>query len=183
MTVQSAKANIMPSLRQIGLIDQNDKTNQELATQFRDDSSYSKFCKSLIDKLYPEDLRDAFPEKGANRDQVKNWFMNNSGIGDSAASRIAAFYIALSDSELTIKKPATKKIQEPKTRPEKPKTLKETVVKKSKAQPSDHFIGQKQSSNGPDLNINIQIHISSDASSDQIRSIFENMAKYIYHKE
>lgn len=40
---------------------------------------------------------------------------------------------------------------------------------------------ERKNSAGPDLNINIQIHISSDASPDQIKSIFENMAKYVYN--
>lgn len=187
MTVQSAKANIMPSLRQMGLIDQKDKTNQELAKQFRDDSLYSKFCKTLIDKIYPQEIRDAFPEKGANRDQVKNWFMNNSGIGDSAAKRIAAFYIALSDAELTPNKQATKKVQDIKTKPErnisqKVKPVRQTTSSTQTASSND-LSTPKEESKGPDLNINIQIHISSDASTDQIRSIFENMGKYIYHKE
>lgn len=34
--------------------------------------------------------------------------------------------------------------------------------------------------NIPALNINLQIHISSDASPEQIEKIFESMSKYIY---
>jgi hypothetical protein len=35
-------------------------------------------------------------------------------------------------------------------------------------------------SKGPDVNINLQIHISADASSDQIDQIFASMAKHLY---
>ena len=35
----------------------------------------------------------------------------------------------------------------------------------------------------PELNINIQIHISSDAEPKQIDKIFENMAKYLFNRD
>jgi hypothetical protein len=38
----------------------------------------------------------------------------------------------------------------------------------------------RASSNGPDVNINLQIHISADASPDQIDHIFMSMAKHLY---
>jgi hypothetical protein len=33
---------------------------------------------------------------------------------------------------------------------------------------------------GPEVNINLQIHISADASADQIEQIFASMAKHLY---
>src|ERR1019366_7519724 len=99
MTETSAKANISPSLKQIGLIDNEGKTNQDLAKKFRDDELYPKFCEELIKKIYPQGLRDAFPDKDLNRERIKKWFMNHTSVGDSAASRIAAFYIALVEAD------------------------------------------------------------------------------------
>jgi len=34
--------------------------------------------------------------------------------------------------------------------------------------------------NGPEVNINLQIHISADASPDQIDQIFMSMSKHLY---
>lgn len=185
MSELNAKANILPSLRQIGLIDSDGKTNQELAKQLRDDALYPKLCNSILVKIYPQELRDAFPDKDSDKEQIKTWFMNNSGIGNSAASRISAFYIAILEADLTPPKPGiVKKTQDAKIKPAKKKPQRGSVLNldnnSSNEVPQEPKVSQNQKSKGPDLNINIQIHISSDASSDQIKSIFENMAKYIY---
>lgn len=85
MSEPSAKANITPSLRQIGLIDKEGKTNQELAKKLRDDALYPRFCKEVLDTIYPQELRDAFSDKDSNKEQIKKWFMNHTGVGDAAA--------------------------------------------------------------------------------------------------
>jgi hypothetical protein len=181
MTETSAKANILPSLKQVGLVDTEGKTNQELAKKFRDDDQYAKFCEDIIKKVYPQELRDAFPDKELNREKVKKWFMNHTNNGDSAAGRIAAFFVALVQADSRPVAPGTSSAKS-KPAAKKP-TAKPVVSKKidssSTIETQEKSKGNKNGS-GPDLNINIQIHISSDASSDQIKSIFENMAKYIY---
>ncbi|HEX3024876.1 MAG TPA: DUF5343 domain-containing protein [Chitinophagaceae bacterium] len=186
MTETSAKANILPSLRQIGLLDNEGKINQDLAKKFRDDDLYPKFCDEIVKKIYPQGLRDAFPDKDLNRDRIKKWFMNHTSVGNSAASRIVAFYVALveADPNPTTTTNSTKikdvksKLAKAQTKPKIKINQEEKLEQKSPPTGSGH----KQSS-GPDLNINIQIHISSDASSDQIKSIFENMAKYVYKNQ
>jgi hypothetical protein len=185
MSEINAKVNILPSLKQIGLIDSDGKTNQELAKQLRDDALYPKLCNSILVKIYPQELRDAFPDKDSDKEQIKTWFMNNSGIGNSAAGRISAFYTAILEADLTPPKPGVvKKTQDAKIKPAKKKPQGGSVLNldndSSNEVSKEPKVNQNQKSKGPDLNINIQIHISSDASSDQIKSIFENMAKYIY---
>ncbi len=187
MTEISARTNILPSLRQIGLLDAEGKTNQDLAKKFRDDELYPKFCEEIIKKIYPQGLLDAFPDKDLNRDRVKKWFMNHTSVGDSAAGRIVAFYVALVEADPN---PTTTTTSTPKTKDSKPKVAKAQakpeVKPKADEKPEQKTppaaSGQKHNS-GPDLNINIQIHISSDASPDQIKSIFENMAKYVYKNQ
>ncbi len=181
MTEASAKANVSPSLKQIGLIDAEGKTNQDLAKKLRDDALYPKFCEEVLKKIYPQELRDAFPDKDSNRDQIKTWFMNHTGVGNSAASRIVAFYVALvqADTSTPVASSPKSKDSKPKATKVQAKSIPKVAIKEKPQEttpPEDH----KKLSSGPDLNINIQIHISSDASADQIRSIFENMAKYVY---
>ena len=187
MTEASAKVNITPSLRQIGLIDTKGKTNQDLARKLRDDSLYPKFCEEVIKKIYPQELRDAFPDKDSSRDQIKTWFMNHTGVGDSAGSRIVAFYIALlqADPKVTTASNNTSKTKDAKPKSASIQIKKAVKTEKKQApevktQPVSHH---EKHNFGPDLNINIQIHISSDASPDQIKSIFENMAKYVYKNQ
>lgn len=186
MTEISAKANILPSLKQIGLIDNDGKTNQEYAKRFRDDELYPKFCEEIIQKIYPQGLRDAFPDKEVNRDKIKKWFMNHTNVGDSAAGRIVAFYITLAQADpnpvALTNSVKPREVKSSAVKAAKPVQKKETqdVSKIKSLQVQEN---SKKYSAGPDLNINIQIHISSDASADQIKNIFENMAKYVYKNQ
>lgn len=183
MTEVSARTNIAPSLKQVGLIDEDGKTNQELAKKFRDDSLYPKLCEDLIKKIYPQELIDAFPDKDSDRRKILSWFMNHTSVGQSGANRMVAFYITLMEADTN-----PSKQQNGRQKEAKPKTAR--VVAKPVAQRAEKKVEfeQKPSNHttpasrqiSPELNINIQIHISSDASPDQIKSIFENMAKYIY---
>jgi glycine cleavage system regulatory protein len=42
---------------------------------------------------------------------------------------------------------------------------------------------ERQKSETPELHINLQIHISSDSSADQIDQIFASMSKHIYRRD
>jgi hypothetical protein len=42
---------------------------------------------------------------------------------------------------------------------------------------------EEQKSETPELHINLQIHISSDSSADQINQILASMAKHIYRRD
>lgn len=186
MTESSAAANILPGLRNIGLIDSENKTNQDMAKKFRDDNAYPQLCQEIIKRNYPQELIDAFPDKHSNKDQIKTWFMNHTGSGESAATKLSIFYMTLleGDPSIGVKQNNSAKKDNSRPKKEKFKSKKEDDEAKS-SKPNDAQAFDQDSSQGskktsPDLNINIQIHISSDASPDQIKSIFENMAKYLY---
>lgn len=178
----SARANIAPTLRQIGLIDDDGKTNQELAKKFRDDNLYPKLCSEIIERIYPQELVDAFPDKDSDKSKVLSWFMNHTGIGEAGAKRMLAFYSTLVEADPNISKvtstPKSKEQKAKKTKEQKPSFVAKPVIKNK---PEEEYVSNTSKQFvSPSLNINIQIHISSDASPDQIKSIFENMSKYIY---
>ena len=91
----SARVNILPSLKTIGLIDSDGKTNQELAKAWRDDSNYAEVCKEIRERIYPEDLFSAVPNHSEDKEAVKRWFANQTGSGVSAVNKMASFYITL----------------------------------------------------------------------------------------
>jgi hypothetical protein len=182
MTELSARNNILPSLKQIGLIDSEGKTNQDLAKKFRDDETYPSLCKTILQSVYPQDVQDAFPDKDVNKEKVKSWFMNHSGQGESGGGKMAGFYLALLAADPTaangsVAKSASSR-KEVKAKPVIPQ--KQTPVDPVHENHEQKTQSGLHKNHGPELNINIQIHISSDASPDQIKSIFENMAKYVY---
>lgn len=178
---RSARANILPYLKTIGLIDEEGKT-QDLAKAWRDDAQYADVCKKIKERLYPDDLVAAVPNPSGDREAVERWFANHTGSGTSAVRRMAAFYIVLSEADVS-RKPENK-------------AVKEQVPKKQKQLPRKREGGEKETKhteipspsmttdhpNIPSVNINLEIHISSDATPDQIDKIFESMAKHIYKK-
>jgi hypothetical protein len=61
-----------------------------------------------------------------------------------------------------------------------------SAKKKSTLKPSESTAQEPdvrhEDSAGPDIRINLQIHISADSSADQIDEIFASIAKHIYAK-
>ena len=179
----SAKANIIPTLKQIGMIDDEGKTNQDFAKKFRDDAQYPKFCEEILKKIYPQELSDAFPDLNVDKGKIVSWFMNHTGIGEAGARRMVAFYSTLREADPNIQKAtSTPKPKEtmPKASPKKVRVAATSMPDKDSAKSASLPISSSQKSLSPSLNINLQIHISSDATPEQIKSIFENMAKYIF---
>jgi len=190
MSESSARTNILVPLRTVGLVDNDGKTNTEKANQFRNDELYPQFCKNLVNDLYPTEMIEAFPDVTSDREKVKNWVMRHTSVGEAGANKIVAFYFLLLDGNPE-NKPDSKKDNSSKTpskpKPEKPiKVKSEAVVEehleeKPKQQPQ-HSRRNECFDTLPSLNINIQIHISPDATPDQIEQIFSSMSKHLYKK-
>ena len=181
MQPKSARANVRPFLRDIELIDKNGKTLPS-AIAWRDDGQYAAVCDEMRKKIYPEELIDAVSNPSADRKAVERWFAAHTGSGLAAVRRMAAFYILLSEADFA-KKPEKSRRKNSQVRKEKsaPKATK-GKPKPPTAPPSPAAPPTPTSLPTPGLNINLEIHISSDATSDQIDKIFESMAKHIYKK-
>jgi hypothetical protein len=179
---RSARVNILPYLKAIGLIEEDGKTNQELAKAWRDDAQYAEVCKNLKERLYPNDLIAAVHNPSEERSAVERWFANKTGTGISAVSKMAAFYIILSEADVS--KQMEKKAQkEPSVR--KQKSISQKIdTKEPEVKKRDIEIESTSTPQAilPTMHINIEIHISSDATPDQIDKMFESMAKHIYKK-
>lgn len=178
---KSAYNNIIIPLKQIGLIDEDGKPTL-LATEWRSDDKYSSACKTMLGNLYPRELTDLFPDDEIDIARVKSWFMDTASIGQNAASKIANTFILIRSA----------KIRQPS---EKASTLPKKVAKSVKEKSPKKIMpmvpittNDKAAENGsthmaPSLHIDIQVHISPDASADQIDKIFESMAKHLYGRK
>lgn len=181
MQPKSARNNVLPYLKDIGLIDEEGKI-QDLAKAWRDDHQYADVCNTIRDAVYPGDLLAAAPDPSADRGAVGRWFANHTGAGASAVRRMVQFYAIVLEADVT--KPREKKTNT-NTRPTKAKP-KPSVQKKPESRmgtqtpPSTPPAPLPQGM--PGVSINLEIHISADASPDQIDKIFESMAKHVYRK-
>ncbi len=186
MTVESARANVLPFLRPLGILDDEGRTTEQ-AKRWRDNGHYPDVCKAIVARVYPKDLIEAVPNPRDNRDSAKRWFANHTGAGDSACSRMAALYTVLIEADPAMQPDETN--TKPKDKALKKKSVAKTSTSTQKASleravenPRSASPPPIVSNEGPDVSINLQIHISADASSDQIDQIFSAMAKHIYRR-
>ena len=180
MKENSARANVLPFLEDLGIIDNEGKTG-ERARLWRDDEQYPEVCKQILKEVYPPELLDAVPNPGEDRSRAERWFANRTGTGDAAAKRMAALYEVLAEAD------ASKQPEENKERAKTVRSGKAVKPIPIAASPALQETPKTSSAQGqqlqpPGININLQVHISADATTDQIDQIFQSMAKHIYQR-
>jgi hypothetical protein len=166
----SARSNVMPYLKSLGLISQDGKPT-ELVKQWRDDESYSDACKAIL-TTYPEELLHAIDDISTGRPKAERWFRNKAGVGQNAAAKMASIFMVIYEGDV-------KKAPEGRSATA-PKQAAKTVETVPKGHIESEGSGGRSQSAGPEVNINLQIHISADASPDQIDQIFVSMSKHLY---
>ena len=190
MSEESARANILPALVTFGIVDQDWKPT-ERANGWRLDEQYTQVCQEIRREVYPQELIDSFPGPVVDITAVERWFMTKTGVGVDAAKKMAGVYAILtvadpSKADDDIKKggPQTRK---PKEKPAQsqakpqPAPLSDALERSQEAIPSTSpsFVASDFS---PTLHLDIQVHISPDASADQIDQIFSSMAKHLFKR-
>ena len=191
MTEAAANANILPGLKQIKLIDNDGKVNSDRAKKFRDDELYSAFCKEVMIESYPKGLLEIFTEIPNDKTSIKRWFMNHSGVGENAAGKFASMFALLLEAN-----PNKVSDTKPSTNGTKPKEVKvkakvspivetrTTVVQTEVEQPKHNASSTNHTqTHNPEVHVNVQVHISSDATNEQIEKIFESMGKHLFNRK
>jgi hypothetical protein len=186
MGVDSARSNVLPFLKTLGIIDEDGKA-KERAKLWRDDGRYPEVCQAILKEVYPKDLLDAVPDPRKNRDAAKRWFANHTGVGDSACNRMAALYTILVEADPSNELGSQKAESAGRTRKTPAvKAQRKAEGKKPRGEtPAGEPAAVSIVSGNPQMpgvSINLQIHISADASPDQIELIFAAMAKHIYKR-
>lgn len=183
---RSALDNVVLPLRRLGLVDEDGKLT-ERGKKWRVDATYGEACQEILDEIYPTDLTsltdgDGKPEKS----QVNSWFQYH-GFGDANATKMAATYNLIAEKQLpesNIAEPKKKTIKPaPKTKAQKPEPALAPPVSADESRAE--AIASTQSSDrsiksGPNIHLDIQIHIPADASLEQIEQIFASMGKHLY---
>lgn len=190
ITEKTAK-NIYPQMRNIGLIDQ-DGVPTDLAQDFRFEDSYPKACEIILESLYPVEVREIFSTTDADPAAVANWFMRHSKSGQASANVVAKFYLhLLAKAPLPedVKQRTPRAAAKPKAAGQaksEPGKMTENPVDPTEAvtpahpQPNVHSQPVTQHKPGPSLHVDLQVHIDSSASADQVDAIFASMAKHLY---
>jgi hypothetical protein len=185
MKVESARANVLPFLRQLGIIDEEGRTG-ERAKLWRDDEHYPEVCKAILDEVYPRELLEAVPNPDQDRPRAERWFANQTGSGEAAAARMAVLYSVLvtADPSKAPDERARKTGQEQTgaKKEKKPGSAQAHAAPAPVTAPAAAAEKVTPHQMPPGININLQVHISADSTPDQIDQIFASMAKHIYQR-
>lgn len=147
----------------------------------------AKRVKQCSIAIYPPELLELFPDKDFDKSKVKEWFKATAKLGDSAANKATSLFTLLKSGEI---KSTSGSAQSPakKTKPEKKTPTKkvqrtEKDITSGKEGPSAPIAPITVASNKlpqMTMHIDLQIHISPEASAEQIDAIFASMAKHLY---
>lgn len=179
LTSTASAGNLIGPLRTLGLIDDESQPT-ERALDWRHDESYREVCNQILEEVYPQVLRDAFPDATADSTGVASWFARNTGAGQGAAGGMTSLYSLLTHSNPGDGAAAAAKPAAAKKAPAKPAAAKK-AAKSGETRPSKD--NPKPRHRDPSLNINVQVHISADASPEQIDQIFRSMGEHLYGSE
>lgn len=178
MEAESARANVLPFLKTLGILDEDGKP-KERARLWRDDGHYPEVCEAILKEVYPQELLDIAPGPKVDRELAEKWFAHQTGAGVGACRRMAALYAVLVDADPhgETLAPKPRSAAKPKTaKPQRATATRNESIPTAPGTPAALPSGQLAA---PGININMQIHISADTPSDQIDRIFAAMAKHI----
>lgn len=186
-TTQKSAQNVLPQLRALGLID-GDGRPSDLIPDLRDDETYAAACQRIVERVYPEGLRNAYSEADADPVKVAAWFARNAGTGDVMSKNQAKLYLLLLGGDLPTSDDSAP--SKPRRKPTATPTPRQKAA--AEAKPQDAVAGNPPAGRAvqppvagspgvsPSLHIDMQIHISADAGDAQIEAIFKSMAKHLY---
>jgi len=190
LDVQEAAAKAyVNELRHVGIVTDEGKATP-LAQRWRLDDSYGEAVVDLIKATYPEGLVHIAPPGEAERQKVVSWFQKE-GLGQGAAGNKAATYLLLSSPTPNEAPKASSKTTQgdgpARARPARRQASNggkaNEVAETPNAQDRHGEVKTPPAGRSADafpLNVNVQIHISADAGTEQIESIFQAMRRYLY---
>jgi hypothetical protein len=168
-------------MRRLGVFDK-DGALTERGNKWRVDSTYAEACQEILEEVYPPDLAALTDDAGApDSEKVRTWF-DHKGFGKSNGGQMASTYVMIATkrppeagaAEPT--KTTAKVMSSKKPAPTRKASLTNGVSYEAEAKPSL----DPPDSRGPNVHLDIQIHIPADSTPEQIDHIFESMARHLY---
>jgi hypothetical protein len=175
--------NLLPAFKDLGLIDDFGKLTP-LAMDWRSDAKYDDVRQSMLEAIYPPNLRELFPGPKIDKKACKDWFLHRARLGISSAGQAADTYVLLNTplDDLTSKTTKAGKLngRKPQPRSEQgstPSRLKPTTASRTKV---EIVHPENRASDSASRHLDLHIHIPAEASEDQIDHIFASLAKHLH---
>ena len=179
LTNEQSARNLISPLKQLGIIGDDGKPTPR-ANDWRSDDKYGNACHEMIEAVYPQELRDLAPGPVVDKVKAGNWFRHTAKLGKAAAGKSAVMYALLHQGlpEGGVAKKARPAKPAPATRKTKQADSAAGREDPSSMAPSE----PKGDANDVDLHIDLQIHISPEATAEQIDTIMASIAKHLYRR-
>lgn len=194
MDAASARKNVLPSLRLIGLVDKDGKPT-DLAVRWRDDGQYRQVCQAILESVYPQELKDLAPDTSVDRSTVQSWFANHLGVGEVAARKFTAFYFLLCDGNpqketdgagtttksratVTQKRRKSAAIDAPAPQIHKPEVVAQQAEEPAKP-PTRSILPAGLERIAPQIHFNIQVVLPENALPETYDAIFKSIATHL----
>ncbi|KCZ92973.1 DUF5343 domain-containing protein [Hyphomonas johnsonii] len=168
----AAKA-YLSEIKAVGLIDDEGRPTERGKNWRLDDEHYTQAVEQMLSDAYPAELIDIAPPGENDRAKAVSWFETAAGLGQGAAGNKAATYFLIGTPVPPNEPPTTKPSNGAAKKKVPPKATKDAATT-----PNDVSVDGPKIDVVP-INVNVQIHISADATGEQIEAIFLNMKKYL----
>ncbi len=153
----------------IGFLDES-RVPTPVWNQFRDKDKSGKVLAGAIRKGYSDLYGVRSDAHERDNEELKNFFKVKTGAGETVASRMVSAFktlCSLADfSQMHDEKAISEDVPAEEHDAERPQSMQAPLPARKQL---------------PSLHIDVQIHIASDADSEQIDQIFASMAKHLYN--
>ena len=184
---EKAAANLVPSLRTVGLIDDSGKPT-ERAGRWRDDEHYPEVTREIISEVYPQALLDVAPPDNPDPVAVKRWFMRETGTGEGRANILSAFYRLLAAGDPAGRDEAPKRAAAERQASTGRGQTRQSTPRRTSKDDTD-TAGSRDAADGvgktplPSLSVAVQVYIDKDMTAEQVDHVFASMARHLYGKQ
>lgn len=172
---KTAAKQYLNELMKLGLFEA-DNSPSALAKDWRQDADNPEVITRILAKGYPEELRELAPPDKLDREKIVRWFVAQ-GLGAGAAQNKAATYIRIASGSGPTDAPKQSKVSDLPRTPRKAAATSRTNDQRGRLDDKTNDKPTRQQTR-PDLNVNVQIHISADSTKEQIDAIFSAMRRY-----
>lgn len=175
MKVQpTAARQYLKELQKLGILSPEGQPTP-LADRWRQNGNDPDVIEAILQEAYPDSLRHLAPPDDLDREKVIRWFLGEK-LGTGSAKNKAATYLMVAQGVPEDGKAATRTASPAKASEARTKTLRSDT--KPKAPTKHDSEKERKTVKSPQLAVNVQIHISADASTEQIDAIFSAMRRY-----
>ena len=174
---QGPAKQVLRNIKLLGLIDDEDQPT-ELANRWRDDAEYAGACREILERTYPDELRDAVPGPNPDAAAAARWFRQSRRLGEGAAANAARTYCLIASANLTEEADgggrATRRAG---PAGPAPRQRRATIERSGRSTAPAKTPGGFEM---PRPQIAVQVNITPDMTPEQIDQVFASMAKHLY---